>query len=366
MAVDLYMTMLFVDQGMGNLITLTTKNDPADVKYNALIDFGTKSTDKAGPDTVTWVANILTNGGKKNAVLNLVVISHKDDDHWSLFPALNEAIIKLKKTLSITTLYYGDEAGNYNIISKKYGVTVIDYLAKLVTGNYYYLPDEASHYKKKPHLSDFAEFDGVRFVPVIGNVITSRQSSKDIVANTLSIVMAVLYKDIPIVLPGDATAETLAAIYELLEAGGDIDEIKSAFMLSVPHHGALRTLASNYKSTNANLNVATDFAAELDAWNVGASAGFENYGHPDEEVMDLFAAYAQKRPRAHDYVVFSRTKNYWVKKSTKEGIFTTYLTAGTNNAGNLADRCRIVFIVKADGKRMIGIIPVSQPGLPPK
>src|SRR5688572_10865222 len=113
-AVDLYMTMLFAYQGMGNLISLTKPGDPGTIYWDALVDFGTTSSGRCD-ETVTFVANYLTRGGTRNAVLDMVVISHKDNDHWSLFDHLITKLTGIGKKLVIKKLIYG---GYYNTYTK--------------------------------------------------------------------------------------------------------------------------------------------------------------------------------------------------------------------------------------------------------
>jgi hypothetical protein len=363
-AVDLYMTMLFAYQGMGNLISLTKPGDPGTIYYDALIDFGTTSYSECD-ETVNFVGNYLTRGGTKNAVLDMVVISHKDHDHWSLFDNLIKYLTGIGRNLVIKKLIYG---GYYNTFSKTNGKNIIDRLYPLITsptvkGNFVFYEAEASAYTKKNKLAELANFGGVRFTPVAVNVEASvTKSHFDIIANTASLVVAILYLDDSMILPGDATADTIAYINKLL-AGGSAGEIKSPRLLSVPHHGALRTIASNYLAKDPDLVIAETFAEEIQADTAGASAGFATHHHPDEGVLNIFKPYMLPRPKKHDYVSYHRDLSKWKVTSTDDGIFTTYLSVGSDGKKLGAVKRRIVFRILADGSFKIALIPLDQGGL---
>jgi hypothetical protein len=178
--VDLYMTMLFAYQGMGNLVTLTKPGDPNTVYYNALIDFGSTSYYECD-ETVSFVGNYLTNGGTKNAVLDMVVISHKDNDHWSLLGRLLEYLNHIGKSLIIKKLIFG---GYYATYSKnKDGENIIDILYKCVqnptvAGNYVWYAAEGSAYAAGPKYAELDNYGGVQFMPVAVNVVASVSKSR--------------------------------------------------------------------------------------------------------------------------------------------------------------------------------------------
>jgi hypothetical protein len=364
-AVDLYMTMLFAYQGMGNLVTLTKPGDPNTVYYNALIDFGSTSYYECD-ETVSFVGNYLTNGGTKNAVLDMVVISHKDNDHWSLFGRLLEYLNHIGKRLIIKKLIFG---GYYATYSKnKDGENIIDILYKCVqnptvAGNYVWYAAEGSAYAAGIKYAELDNYGGVHFMPVAVNVVASVSKSRhDIIANTQSLVVAILYLTESMLLPGDATADTIEYINTLLKAG-TADAIKLPQMLSVPHHGALRTIASNYLAKDPDLDVAEEFAKAIHAYNVGASAGFATHHHPDETVIGLFRKYAMTRPRDHDYVSYFRSEAKWKVTTTDDGVFTTYLTVGSDGKALGAEKRRVLFRILADGTFKIALLPVAQGGL---
>jgi hypothetical protein len=356
------MTMLFAYQGMGNLVTLTNPNKPSEILYNALIDFGTTSYYECD-ETVKFVADYLTGNGAHDAVLDLVVISHKDNDHWSLFGRLLEG---LTKNLIIKKLVYG---GHYNTYTKnKDGENIIDILYKKIKspkikGNFVGYDAEGSGYSKKKPLAELDSFMGVSFMPVAVNVVASVGKSQfDIHANTASLVVAIIYDKDAMVLPGDATADTLSYINKIMKNPG-ASAFKAPYLLGVPHHGALRTIASNYLAKDPELDVAEKFAKDIQSFTVGASAGFATHHHPDESVMNIFRPYTDTRPRDHDYVSYFRDDSKWKVSTTDDGLFTTYISVGTDGKKLGAEKRRIVFRFLADGSFKIALVEVDQGGL---
>ncbi len=354
--VDLYMSMLFVDQGMGNMIILTPPNTPTTINYIALVDFGSAAPSRCD-DTVEWARDFLTYGQTQNAFLNLVVISHKDNDHWSLFPPLIDKLSGIGKSLNIEKLAYGGYSKTYSFVTKD-KKTILDVLEGRLTKktsqkNWIYYDSESSHYADQA-VGALDEAYGVTFVPFAVNVEASR-GAKDIVANTASLVVGIRYLNEAMVLPGDATADTIAYVNSLLDSGNAY-EMEHPRLLSVPHHGSLRTIASNYLARDPDLDVAEEFAKGLDPWSVGASAGFANYHHPDEAVMSLFGAYTQERPKKHPYVSYHRNNKAWQVTNTKNGLFTTYLSVGT---WDLAEKRRMVFVLTADGTSRVVAVAVD-------
>ncbi len=320
MAVDIQVTMLFVDQGMGNLIELVDTSTK-EIVFRALVDFGSsKST--ACVATVDWLADEISVGTK--AKLDFLIISHKDNDHWSLLRPLAEKLLQKGHSLEIKAGWHGNRPEQYNKLknlddAQKKGKTIIEYMSKYV--QLYPLVEKGSSYKTAGALKPIASSHGVDFKIVTVNV-PSGKSKADIISNTQSLVLAIEGNGKTVFLPGDATAETCVELNEILEskAGG---VLKGPLFLSVPHHGALRTLASNYTTTNPDLDVGKAFAKNLSPKSIGASAGFATHHHPSKIVLDLFAGSLDTLSPDHAYVVYDAAS--WVAPETEKLVYTTYL-----------------------------------------
>jgi hypothetical protein len=137
------------------------------------------------------------------------------------------------------------------------------------------------------------------------------------------------------VLPGDATADTagfiIKKVYEVWEKAGAGNPTKPCRALQAPHHGALRTIATNYTTKTPKLELAKAFGLWVSTENVVASAGYDSqFNHPFESVMELLAVNAVTNQPAHSYVVYDDNKGDWKQVDDSErGLFTTVKTLTT-------------------------------------
>ncbi|HEY0011811.1 MAG TPA: hypothetical protein VGB79_03045 [Allosphingosinicella sp.] len=368
---DLYMTMLFVGQGMGNLLTITQDGDKDDVVANLLMDFGAKDNRRIGPDTVEFVYNVLTAWGTTDGHLDLVTISHRDRDHWTLYYPLIDQFTKNGKNLTIGRLKHGGYKDTYAKFKRKIHGTVqnksiLGYLTDRINPKppiEDYLPKKSFYSKNQPLplLAKWGADDEVRVIPVAVNASTE---SKDASTrnNTPSLAISIIYKfstnpvkTRSLFLPGDATADTLRLINNVLDAA---PELKRPVMMSVPHHGALHSIASNYNTNSPKLDVADQFAAKIWALSIGASAGFNTYRHPEDSVFAVFRPYLSKAG-LHDYVSYfpaKRPAGTWrATRNTREAIYTNYTSYPSDGSPPRARR--ILFKLAADGGVTIAVLP---------
>src|SRR5215470_12466797 len=119
---------------------------------------------------------------------------------------------------------------------------------------------------------------------VSGLVTTGRP---DIRKNASSAVVVVDIGTWSVVLPGDATYQTMDAVNEIK---GINTLLRPVVGLEIPHHGALRTAVENYvankEPSHFNFDIITEFAKIVAPRNVAASAGpWNSHHHPIEEVL---------------------------------------------------------------------------------
>ncbi|HEY3598074.1 MAG TPA: hypothetical protein VGL08_11265 [Paraburkholderia sp.] len=361
MPVDLQVTMLFVDQGMGNLVELVDTASK-EIVFRALVDFGSAKTSVC-TETVTWLAKKISTN--KKAKLDLLVISHKDNDHWSLLPKLAEELGEMDHTLEITLAKHGNKPKEYNKYKSlsegtKKKRTILEYMSQYQTLDAY--PEKASSYVGSPPSAPIVKSNGVAFKVVTVNV-PAGGSAKDIIANTASLVLAIEGNKSTVMLPGDATAETCKELNRILENAKGKLLAKPAF-LGVPHHGALRTLASNYITSDPNLDVGKKFADTLLPKCIGASAGFSTHRHPSKTVLDLFTT-SLSTSTDHPYVQYDNAEAKWVDPKTKNMVYTTYLNIGPKvkkkkqTAGS--NRANWRFRIDPDGDLFVLEIPLTGP-----
>jgi len=319
---------LHCDQGMGTLVRIyDTKNRLA---HLALLDLGSEAgTKKYSDNAIEAVFNALqqmeTDG--LSATIDLLLVSHQDFDHWSLLPNLLDKIQEEIPHCQVEDIVYGGLKWR-----KKATEAVEDWEAYFdVTATPFGKAE--SHYKFPGTKGEIKDIDGVKFHLMCANVPISR-SAGDLERNGTSAVVCIEFAGTNAVIPGDATADTVGWINDNVfspwKKKGKGNPVQPCLALGAPHHGALRTIASNFVSdtSKAKLDIATTFANNVAAKNVVASAGwYSKFNHPYKEVMDVLAVKASTTNDAHDFVWYEGTKSTWRQvKNDKRGIYTTIVT----------------------------------------
>jgi beta-lactamase superfamily II metal-dependent hydrolase len=319
---------LHVAQGMGTLVKIYTAGTMGGHKLThlVLVDLGSDTSTRLyatdGVDKVIEalkeMANPVTGTGTPS--LAFVVISHQDKDHWSLLVPLATAIHKNKLTVKVGALYYGgvkwaDKATkNIKLFAKIHGAATV--------------PITKSDYNTSGiNTGVFQKIEDVEFRVLAVNV-PSRRSSPDLKRNTSSAVVVVRFAGKRVVLPGDATSETLGYINNVLYAikkKGGVSPVNPCPVLSAPHHGALRTLATNLTTKNPKLDIAQAFVEFCQPVCTAASAGFKTkHKHPSQQVMQTLTKYATTTERKHSFIVYDfGKKKWWSSGDTTFGAFTT-------------------------------------------
>lgn len=378
MGVDIYYTMLFADQGMGNLVSICETGTTV-IDYAALIDFGTARKDEtaATVDFMIEYIKVLRKKARRKYDFDFVAMSHQDEDHWTLFDQLLKKMDTLKmKPLRINLFVFGGLWADYKEDARKIAHT----LSKLSNECKEMATQPSSIYAAtgalKP-LSVGAAADGTKyfFVPIVSNATTRCKSAKDdIKLNTTSLFVGLIVESpagaqyCPLLLPGDTTTDTLRYYLTLTSKRTAIEKPK---VLSLPHHGSSRTMADSYTSKKPIYSVAEEFVDDVKPVTLAASAGFTKHRHPQDSIIQIFAKHVngEKTGSQHDYVSYFASKDAFEATKTPKGIFTTYTTVAPKPAAAsawnvLGTPNRIMFKITETGVNVFTLQPnsVPQPG----
>ncbi|MEV0410541.1 MBL fold metallo-hydrolase [Streptomyces sp. NPDC050448] len=300
--------LLWCGQGMTTLVEIYddgVEKDAAD--YLALIDCGGSPT--YGKDAVNHIKDKVAKRATTPKKLDLVVISHQDDDHNGLLGALGKEL----KTIDarVGSVHIGGLSwlpGNQATVNTF--LTAVQYPGGAVN----FSAPEASDYPGGGTApGHIAEHKDVKFRILISN-LNLPNVTDDIVRNGSSAVVVVDNGVNTVVLPGDATFQTMLAINTKL---GGAPLTPQVLALEIPHHGALRTAVENYaakgKKTDFTWTIIEDFATRvMKPKKVGASAGpWNTDNHPVKEVIEVFVG-TTDTAASHTYVAFV----FFQKKST--------------------------------------------------
>ncbi|HKR11615.1 MAG TPA: hypothetical protein VJT15_06145 [Pyrinomonadaceae bacterium] len=317
---------LHCDQGMGTLLRIYDSSGR--LAHLALFDLGSESGTRkysdSAIDSVTSALKEMEDDGF-TPTIDLLLISHQDFDHWSLLPTLLEKIQVGFPSCVVEDIYYGGLKWR-----KRASGVIVDWEDQFGI-DAEPLGREVSNYKKPGTKGMIKTIDGVAIRVLCVNVPVSR-SAEDLERNGTSAVVAIDFGGVTAVIPGDATADTLGWInnnvFDRWKAASKPNPVQPCRALGAPHHGALRTIADNFTSTNPNLSIANAFAKNVAAENVIASAGYlSKFNHPYRNVMELLAVHATTDALAHDFVWYNGAIGVWERVQDDErGIFTTVLT----------------------------------------
>ena len=319
---------LHCDQGMGSLIRIY--NSAGKLENLALIDLGSESGTKryageAVADIIEALKEMQADGMKPR--ISLMIVSHQDYDHWSLLPDLIDEIISELPNTEVDEIYYGGArwrpaaVETLKAFKREFGVEAIP------------LPRAHTDYDTPGKKTELATIDGVTFRTLAVNVPCSR-SADDLVRNGTSAVMVCEFGGTHCIFPGDATADTVGFINRLVfdpwDKAGKGVPTRPCRALSAPHHGALRTIASNFTTKGAKLDIARTFSLYVEAENVIASAGYySKFKHPYKSVMEQLGVKARDAGE-HGLVVYDETIPDWQHFAKfKKGLYTTVETLDT-------------------------------------
>jgi hypothetical protein len=285
---------LYSGQGMTNFIQIYEHHDDAAPKATALLDFGqgNSSNGSAVGKVIGFLGEMVANGIPPR--IDLAIISHQDKDHWGLINGfLKElALQSWKDQFTIGSVRYGGADWG------KSAKAAIDKLA--VYSGKAAVPmafDYSDYSVADGPIGAFETVSGVKFRLLAVNIATSQEK------NATSAVVVVDFANTRMVFPGDATYETMEWINERL-GKWTVNPIAPAYLVCVPHHGALATFTKYYTVAQPDLSVGALFAKLMAGENVIASAGaFSHHSHPVDLVLNTFIPWAgQSTP--HTIVVY--------------------------------------------------------------
>ncbi|MGW0883145.1 MBL fold metallo-hydrolase [Streptomyces sp. NPDC002671] len=300
--------LLWCGQGMTTLVEIYDDGvEKAAADYLALIDCGGSPT--YGKDAVNHIKDKVAKRTTTPKKLDLVVISHQDDDHNGLLGALGKEL----KTIDarVDSVHIGGLSwiqGNQDTVTEF--LAAVKYPGPAVN---FGATEQSNYPGGSTAPTHIAVHNDVKFRLLISNLNVPNVTD-DIVRNGSSAVVVVDNGFKTVVLPGDATFQTMHAINTKL---GTTQLTPQVVALEIPHHGALRTAVENYtakgKETDFTWTIVKDFATKvMKPKNVGASAGpWNTDNHPVKEVIDVFIP-ETGTVTSHTYVAFV----FFQKKST--------------------------------------------------
>lgn len=314
MATMTQVMILFCGQGMTTLVEVYADGViKADADFLALVDCGGSS--EWGKLAVKYVADKIL--AKKDKTLDLLVVSHQDSDHVALLKQLEASLDG--KGAKCTDVHLGGSnwiRANKNTV--KSFVTEMDVSTDDIEFDAPYMSDYED-VDKRADLGYLAKYKDVYIRTLVSglDVTATGRHTADIVKNASSAVVVVENGTSSIVLPGDATYQTMDSINDILDEKNLVPKVVG---FEIPHHGALRTAVEDYfargEPTDFDWTIIRAFATHLAPERTVASAGPRNtHRHPVEEVLNVFEAKLVAAP-SHGYCsyVFSRGKG-----ATSEG-----------------------------------------------
>jgi len=301
---------LFCGQGMTTLVECYADGvEKAQADFLVLVDCG-GNKDYAEPALDYIRDKVLATKAQR---LDGVVISHQDQDHVSLLRYLGE---RLKGRATVGRVYLGGlswESSNTSTV--KAFLRDVSYDENLVVFNAPYL----SHYTGaivREKLGYWIRYGqggqggGEMFIRVL--VSGFETGARDIKKNASSTVIVVDIGSWKVVLPGDATYQTMLDVNTIMNID---DLLQPVAGLEIPHHGALRTAVEDYDAKKDadqfNFQIIKEFAGNLQTKWVMCSAGpWNTHKHPVEEVIDVFKGSLMTHLQ-HGYVAYVFERSDW-------------------------------------------------------
>lgn len=231
--------------------------------------------------------------------IDCIVFSHSDKDHISLTYYLLEQISKTTKPI-VKNVWFGGSWANYT----KYSFNILDYLVSggfcglgdINTTNADYTSYDKSSDSYSTHFwtTDTGE---IAIFPIASNVVSddpdwdddddigTQKTAEE--RNRVSIVCGLYYNRTCVVICGDATSKTMAAIGSLMYGTSKFDD---NMMTTLPHHGSRATgfaVKSGQVASTENIKIVDTFATVTKSQTITISA-YEKHRHPSLELMNRF------------------------------------------------------------------------------
>lgn len=354
------MSALWCDQGMAHMLQMYDTIDAQAPSQIVLVDFGAETMFKSSvlkinlsAPAVTKVveALFLQQQAGLEPKLDYVLITHQDTDHWSLLNYLMDAVDEIELPMKVGAIIYG---------GSDWGAGALATVNRLAA---YGVGGTAPITVLKSNVTDYADANGtVGSLVTIGDVVLrilianapiAKSSSSALRKNGTSAVVVIDYMAERMILPGDATWETLAAANTLLGAW-TASPVQPVKVISAPHHGSLATMTPKNEGTDSNLEQLTTFTDLVRPEAVIASAGYENsFKHPYLIILKVLGKYAGSDGLGPHKVVVYRidTSDWQLYTDITKNIYTTVigLTSPVEVADYLFTRSEYGFFTEAFG-----------------
>lgn len=332
MALRTTVTMMYCGQGQTNLVEVYDDVSKT-FKYTALFDCGGSSG--LADDVVNAIVTGIGHKPARSRNLDLLVISHQDEDHNGYLPKLADAMAK-KKYGTHYVYTGGAEWGDQST------QRLTDFCSKtrVLSGNQksFATADESNYLNgwtngkplPKSTPDHLCKFDDQVFVRLLVSGVEGNSNK-----NASSLVAVLQSNGVSVVFSADATEKTMLYATEIVDSLPNTPAspiLAPRLALTVPHHGS-RSTAIN-ESRDKTYGTLSRFAKALGAQWVVASAGpFNSYSHPFDDVLLAFKKYLAKDPSGtHTYVAYYerwKCKEY----KTDSQLYTTLRTIKDTTEG---------------------------------
>jgi len=327
---------LWCDQGMAHVLEVRGPDfQPAAL---AVFDFGVELLTKSGvlraeqaAPAVEKLMHLLSTLPEPR--IEYFIISHQDTDHWSLVTYFLEAVEAARMPLTIGKVIYGGQGWKEDALAQMtdLGAFTANPTTDVVRHTKVY-----SDFLQEP-ASILGRIGDVYIQTLVVNAPTPVHKTGALWLNGTSAVISVEFHGQHFILPGDSTWETLQYANTIISWWQTSPLIPTELM-SVPHHGALKTLVDKAGGDARAFEIVREFVDNCQANSTVASAGSANRNrHPHRRVIEAFSTHVGEGGfftplvNEHWFVAYDETARAWqYSPPTRRNIYTTVLSIDTN------------------------------------
>ncbi len=356
----LTLSALWCDQGMAHMVQSFPTLDAVVADHIALVDFGAETMFKktnlklsqAAP-AVTKVVEALLQQQEAGLTptLDYVIVTHQDMDHWSLLNSLMDAVDELEIPMRVGRIVYG--GADWGAGAKKTIDRLEEYGVNHKAPRTYLFNSTSNYADANGTIGQIGTLGDVALRVLMADAAISKSSSSAMKKNGTSAVIVIDYANERMILPGDATWETLQAANNVLNKW-TTSPVQPVKVISAPHHGSLSTMTPSNDGVDSDLTQLKAFTELVRPDAVIASAGYSNsFKHPYLLILKVLGKYAGSNGLGkHSVVVYSINDSDWVRyDNVTKNIYTTVL--GLTSPVPVADyhftRNKLGFFTDASG-----------------
>ncbi|MCT9825451.1 ComEC/Rec2 family competence protein [Pseudomonas veronii] len=328
---------LWCGQGMSNVLRVF-RDDSADPTTTAadwlcVFDFGSgglsasKKVLGITPPVSFLIDQLkLQIAAGRDPVIDVMLISHQDRDHWLLLSELDKQLNDQKIALKVGRILLAGENWRQSSTDAllKYAKRTAD-IKTCVTN---YTAESSNYMAPLIGVGSTLSIGDVTLRMLVTNVATSK-SLEDIERNCSSAIVLLQLGPFSFILPGDATWETLSRLKTIM-SGWSKNPLPSVYAASVPHHGAERTMSRS--ASTVDLQDLVWFTGYTRPTSIFASAGYYNtHSHPYLSVLDAMGRYTLAQQfHERPIVVFNGKKSaFEVIPKQQRNIYTSVMNLTT-------------------------------------